>query len=56
MAIGHLSRGREALLDGWWGARLPTVVSWEDGSNRRLQVVECYLDVSRPPRLLMVCD
>jgi len=49
MAVGSQSGGREALLDGWWGARLGTVVSWEDGSNRRLRVVECCLDVSGPP-------
>jgi len=35
---------------------LGTVVSRKDGSNGRLRVVECCLDVPGPPRLLMVCD
>jgi len=39
----------KVLLDSWWRAWLGTVVSWEDGSNRRLGVVECCLDVPGPP-------
>jgi len=56
MAVGRLSGGREALLDEWWGAWLGAVVSWEDGSDGRLRVVECCLDVSGPPRLLITRD
>jgi len=53
-----LSRERKVLtlLGRWWSVQLGMVVSWKNGSDGRLQVVERCLDVSGPPRLLMVCD
>ena len=53
-ATVRLSGKGEVLLDGWWSVRLGAVVSWENGSNRGLRVIECRLDDSGLPRLLIV--